>query len=152
MKPCRKCGAEDRAPSGSCRPCAKVYRQQPGYAAKNLERQLKWQQKHPEKLKAHQQRAKLLRRGRKYEAAGHSSRPQILQRWAMFGGMCWICQKVAATSTDHVLALCRGGTNWTSNLRPACHSCNSAKTTMDKRGASVAEIMEWAKSRRLDVA
>jgi len=50
----------------------------------------------------------------------------MLARWALWGGKCWMCG-VAATTTDHVKPLRKGGLHVHANLRPACGSCNSAK-------------------------
>jgi len=47
-------------------------------------------------------------------------------RWNYFGGRCWMCFAVAR-EFDHVIPLSRGGTNWPSNLRPACAPCNLKK-------------------------
>ncbi len=68
------------------------------------------------------------RRARKKSAAGSSytTALHIAQRWAMWGGRCWLCGD-KATATDHVIALNRGGAHWPSNLRPICKSCNSSK-------------------------
>ncbi len=66
------------------------------------------------------------RQARKSEAPGCCSKDQWLARWNYFGGRCWMCS-ADADSIDHVIPLARGGTNWPSNLRPACRRCNSAK-------------------------
>jgi len=70
------------------------------------------------------------RRARKRNAAGECSLSQWEARKAMWGGECWLklagCTK-AGTTIDHVIPLSKGGTNWPSNLRPACPSCNGRK-------------------------
>lgn len=72
------------------------------------------------------------RRALKLGAAGDATAQDRRQRWDYYGGQCWICGGAAAT-TDHVVALTRGGCNWPANLRPACKSCNSRKGTKDWR-------------------
>lgn len=52
---------------------------------------------------------------------------QLADRMSMWNGLCWICLAVPWQTVDHVKPLARGGPEMLSNLRPACHSCNSAK-------------------------
>lgn len=66
------------------------------------------------------------RRARARSAAGFSSAVDIAARMEFYGWKCWMCG-ADAESIDHVIPLARGGSNWPSNLRPACKSCNSAK-------------------------
>lgn len=51
---------------------------------------------------------------------------QLAARFAMWGGMCWMCGAIA-TDADHVKPLSKGGWDCLSNLRPACRSCNASK-------------------------
>lgn len=51
---------------------------------------------------------------------------QLSQRWAYYGNKCWVCG-VAATATDHVKPLSKGGAHMLCNLRPICQPCNSSK-------------------------
>lgn len=67
-----------------------------------------------------------LRRDRKRGAQGDCSFSQLQARWDFYGGRCWMCG-TAADTIDHVIPLARGGSEWPSNLRPACRSCNSSK-------------------------
>jgi 5-methylcytosine-specific restriction endonuclease McrA len=67
-----------------------------------------------------------LREWRERGAIGHTTLAQKQARWDFFGGRCAYCA-AEATTTDHVIPLAKGGTNWPANLRPACHSCNSSK-------------------------
>lgn len=55
---------------------------------------------------------------------------------------CWMCG-AEATCMDHVVALCNGGSNWPSNLRPACGPCNGAKGQWEAQGPrTVVEILK----------
>ncbi len=56
----------------------------------------------------------------------YTTNRHISMRWAMWGGLCWVCG-VKAEATDHVIPLSRGGTHWPANLRPICKVCNSSK-------------------------
>lgn len=62
----------------------------------------------------------------KASGADYTTAEHIKSRWAMFGGMCWICG-VPAKHTDHVKPLDKGGSHYPANLRPICPSCNSRK-------------------------
>lgn len=85
-----------------------------------------WRKKNPQKHALKEMR----RRAMKRKAPGHCTLEQLQGRIAVFGGKCWLrlegCTLVA-TTIDHVIPLSRGGTNWPSNLRPACKHCNSSK-------------------------
>jgi len=72
------------------------------------------------------------RRARIGSATGVFTREQLQARVDLFGGCCAYCGK-PATSIDHAIALARGGSNWSANLRPACKSCNSSKNASDWR-------------------
>jgi 5-methylcytosine-specific restriction endonuclease McrA len=47
-----------------------------------------------------------------------------LEYW---GSMCWVCRAAPFEHWDHVKPLAKGGAHVLSNLRPACHRCNSKK-------------------------
>lgn len=95
------------------------------YAASTEERRAaarRWRAEHPELIRVQTQIA----RARKAAAPGRSTAAQLEERWNYYAAKCWMCGDVAA-SWDHVVPLSRGGSNWASNLRPACLSCNSRK-------------------------
>lgn len=52
---------------------------------------------------------------------------QQQQRFALWGGRCWMCGVTAATETDHVKPISRGGSHCLANLRPVCKRCNGRK-------------------------
>ena len=81
-----------------------------------------YQKAHPEVYRASWYR----RRARKRNAVGTASHAQIQARIDYYGGRCWMCGKPYEV-VDHVIPLCRGGTNWPANLRPACRNCNQKK-------------------------
>jgi len=55
---------------------------------------------------------------------------QWLARVAFYGWKCFYCGKdlqYGGLAMDHAIPVARGGTNWPSNLLPACKHCNSQK-------------------------
>ena len=81
-----------------------------------------WNTKNPEKTLIYCNR----RRARKRNAAGDYDITKLNNRKAMYGNQCYLCGE-EATAIDHVKPLANGGSNWPSNLRPICKSCNSSK-------------------------
>jgi 5-methylcytosine-specific restriction endonuclease McrA len=65
-------------------------------------------------------------RAKQYGVAGYCSPEARLARFALWGNRCWMCG-AAASAGDHVKPLCKGGSNWPANIRPACISCNARK-------------------------
>lgn len=65
-------------------------------------------------------------RRRQNEKKGCFTKEQLAGRIKLYGGMCYLCGKVANT-IDHVIPLSRGGSNFPANLRPACNVCNLSK-------------------------
>lgn len=84
----------------------------------------RWREANKEKTRA----TSSARRALAKNAAGYdyTTVDHIKARWLMFGGRCWICDRVA-DHTDHVIPLCVGGSHWPSNLRPACAKCNLSR-------------------------
>lgn len=108
----------------------------------------KWRVANPERVKAYFQRY----RARKAKAVGTHTTEQGTQRFLFYGGICWICRRRPGSQLDHVIALCNGGADWPSNLRPACAKCNGAKGKWEMAGKkSVAEIMAWASPRAASI-
>ena len=88
------------------------------------------------------------RRVRQIHAPGQHTLEQLQARAEYYGRVCWICRRAPATAIDHVLALCNGGADWPANLRPVCHSCNSAKAGWERTSKkSIAAILAWANRR-----
>src|SRR6266545_4294413 len=67
------------------------------------------------------------RRARLCGAAGTFTLAQVLARFAFFGNRCVYCGMMAGLTIDHHIPLAMGGSNWPSNLRPACARCNASK-------------------------
>lgn len=69
-------------------------------------------------------------RSRKRNAPGFCSMEKWLGRVCVWGWLCFYCKKKLSPKTltqDHRIPLNNGGTNWPSNLVPACGKCNSGK-------------------------
>jgi len=93
----------------------------------------RWYYSDIERSRARARYGQMRYKARKVGARGHCTMTQLAGRWEMWGGNCYLCG-AAATATDHVIPLSRGGTNWPANLRPVCGHCNSTKRAKDWRG------------------
>ena len=79
-------------------------------------------------------------RARRAGALGSHTDAQWMARVAFYGWRCFYCRAILTAKTltrDHRIPLTKGGTDFASNLVPACHSCNSRKgarsSYMEKR-------------------
>lgn len=71
-----------------------------------------------------------IRLARISRAAGVHTQEQWIQRVEYFGWACRYCGLKLSKSTltkDHQIPIADHGTEWASNLVPACKSCNSSK-------------------------
>ena len=66
-------------------------------------------------------------RARKRNAPGVYTTEQWQARLDYYGGKCRYCGTTEDLTIEHRIPLCRGGSNWPSNLVPACRSCNCSK-------------------------
>lgn len=94
----------------------------------NLEkvRQIKadWKKRNPESNKAYKQRKRL--KGGSFPLA------EWKVRLSEFNGWCPYCGESGnKLSVDHVVPICKGGTNAIENLIPCCRPCNNKKHTKD---------------------
>jgi 5-methylcytosine-specific restriction endonuclease McrA len=71
--------------------------------------------------------AQIRRRALKNKASGTYTHDDWQARLAYHENRCAYCGCGGKMTIDHMIPLSRGGTNWPSNLVPACHSCNSGK-------------------------
>lgn len=77
-------------------------------------------------------RYNLERRRRIVNAKGDFSLEGWAQKLAYYGSRCFYCKNFLQNceiTKDHRIPLSRGGTNWLSNLVPACLACNDSKGT-----------------------
>lgn len=107
-------------------------------------RERQWQIDNPERAAELNRRGAMRRYARKKGAAGNATADQIAARWDMWGGKCWMCGDDAA-QTDHVIPLNDGGSDWPSNQRPACASCNREKAALH---LDLSEIVLLSEPRR----
>lgn len=89
----------------------------------------KWAMKNPHKRQVIVER----RRARKANATGSFSSEQWKARLAYYGGKCIYCGTDQNIQIEHRIPLSRGGTNWPSNLVPACQTCNCRKGTKTEK-------------------
>jgi 5-methylcytosine-specific restriction endonuclease McrA len=70
------------------------------------------------------------RRTRKINAEGSHTQQQWLARVQFYGWKCGYCAiplTIKTLTKDHRIPFILGGSNWASNLIPACNHCNAAK-------------------------
>jgi len=87
-------------------------------------RRAAWQRAHPENSVDKQHR----RRARVRGALGSHTAKEWFEKVELFGGCCAYCGRSDLPLTrDHRSPLARGGTNYISNIVPACLPCNTRK-------------------------
>ena len=104
------------------------------------ERQAQYRIDNPEKVKetARKQRQRpvvkfrrrkyeYIRRARMKSIEGSHTFEQMKARFDYYENKCAYCGCDGKMTIDHKIPICKGGTNWASNIVPACRSCNSAK-------------------------
>ncbi len=80
---------------------------------------------HPELWRA----ARAIRRSREVNAVGRYTVEEWRTKVDEFGGRCAYCSGGGDMTMDHIIPISRGGTNWISNIVPACAWCNTSKGT-----------------------
>jgi predicted restriction endonuclease len=91
----------------------------------------RWAKSNAEKKKEYDNR----RRARKANAEGSFTAHDWKQKLEYYGYRCRYCNihkedtPEGWLEADHAIPLSRGGTNWISNIVPACKSCNCSKGT-----------------------
>ncbi len=95
-----------------------------------IKRTADWKCQNPKRRKVNDLAYKHRRKAHLALAEGTHTWTQWIERVVFCGWKCFYCAKQLSFSTltqDHRIPLSRGGTNWPSNLVPACGSCNSRK-------------------------
>lgn len=83
-----------------------------------------WAKKNPEKVRA---KSAAQRLNRRTKAGPRLTQKKILEIKALHGDICCYCKQSNATDVEHMLPICRGGTNDYDNLCMACQYCNNSK-------------------------
>jgi 5-methylcytosine-specific restriction protein A len=106
------------------------YRSRPENIAREKLTKSAWIAANIERARMQGRRDANARRARLANVGGTFTAQQALWRIEYFGWHCVYCKKELTERTvtlDHQIPICRGGTDWPSNLVPACKSCNSKK-------------------------
>lgn len=96
------------------------------------ERRARWNRDNPMKLRTYAQN----RISRKKNAKGLLTEQSIKWRFDYYANSCYYCGVEGDLQVEHRIPLSRGGTNWPSNIVPACKTCNvrkNAKTETEYR-------------------
>jgi 5-methylcytosine-specific restriction endonuclease McrA len=112
------------------------------------QKRLAYNAANPERVKAWKAR----RRADKKGAVGTYTFEQWIARVEYHGWRCIYC-KIQLTpvtiSIDHMIPLCRGGSNWPSNLAPSCCTCNNRKyVSTYKEYVGLAPFVGWKRRSR----
>lgn len=86
-------------------------------------RHRKYLQEHPEVAKAYTENY----RSRSINAEGFFTVEEWIELCIRYKDKCAYCGIETTLTADHVVPLSRGGTNYITNILPACKSCNSKK-------------------------
>lgn len=139
--PCKKCGRTTRLVwSGNCKACANAYK--PTYYERYKDKvrssQRRYEQKEEVKARRLEYASKgnKIRRARELAAGGKHTTEQWQQLKQYYGNRCVCCGRSdVRIHRDHVVPICRGGSNDISNIQPLCPDCNKRKgrKTIDYR-------------------
>jgi hypothetical protein len=100
------------------------------HAALTKKRARAWQRANPAKWKAILRTVSVRRRARERNAEGSHTTAEWRALCRRAGHRCAYCGKRKKRLTrDHAKPLCRGGSDFIENIRPACGRCNSRKGT-----------------------
>lgn len=88
-----------------------------------------WNKNHPKQRSKYMIVVNAVRRGRKKNNGGFTSKEWqslILKN----NSCCFYCGKNEKMTIDHFIPLSKGGSNYITNIVPACKSCNTAKGSL----------------------
>ena len=104
---------------------AQHYREHKGEYATNVSR---WQEENPEHVREIRLAASHRRRARKVNAKGSFTLEEFKSLCSHHGNACLACGRLDVLLTsDHIVPLSQGGSDYISNIQPLCRSCNSSK-------------------------
>lgn len=101
-----------------------------GNPVRDMEKAARWRERNPDKVRVIRRNA----RAKRMNAPGTCTEKQWLDKASYYFYKCKWCGKQLDRNTctvDHIIPLSKGGTNWVSNLVPACRPCNSSKQAKD---------------------
>jgi 5-methylcytosine-specific restriction endonuclease McrA len=93
------------------------------YRERILARNKAWKEANPDRRRAHGS----VRAARLRASEGTFTADEFLALCAELGGRCAYCGEQRPLTVDHDIPLSRGGSNFISNIVPACRSCNARK-------------------------
>jgi 5-methylcytosine-specific restriction endonuclease McrA len=95
----------------------------PAKATSERARVLLWAKENPAKAAVITAR----RRARLSFAEGDYTAEEFATLCDRYGHRCFYCGRAVRLTADHIVPLTRGGSNYISNIIPACQPCNSSK-------------------------
>lgn len=94
-----------------------------------------WREKNPEAWAKNQRIVSANRRARQKKAEGSHTVKDIRAIYDRQEGECVFCRKnlISGYEVDHIMPLCKGGSNWPDNLQLLCQICNRRKGAFTMR-------------------
>jgi hypothetical protein len=114
----------ERSRENARRRCRKHYAADP---ARSHRKCYLWHRTHPDASREIARRRYAAKKSGRIRSLVPADLAQVHCRLDLFGGRCAYCGSAERITIDHVLALSKGGLDESSNLAPACRSCNSSK-------------------------
>jgi 5-methylcytosine-specific restriction endonuclease McrA len=86
-----------------------------------------WNKNNPNKRRLIRKPVDARRRARLKGAVGLFTQAEWNNLIEVYQHRCYYCKKKTKLTVDHIIPLSKGGTNFISNIIPACIHCNSSK-------------------------
>jgi len=86
-----------------------------------------WKINNPDKARSQKKPSEIARRARLKGAIGSFTPQEWDNLIEIYNHRCYYCKKKKPLTVDHIIPLSKGGTNFITNIVPACSHCNSSK-------------------------
>lgn len=99
----------------------------------NAEIKRRYRRRHPERVRELERAQRSRRRAKRRGSGGRHSVKEWYDKCMLLGWVCFYCGESRPLVRDHKIPICRGGSDFISNVVPACQPCNQRKGTRTAR-------------------